>query len=1232
MRSLRITLPLILCWLVLAGLALAQGERGTITGSVTDPTGAVIPDATITATALSTGVKYTAKTSSAGFFNLPAVPPTTYRVEAKKEGFRTGVSDNLAVDVATVVTVNFALQVGKVTEEVTVSAEAPLLTPSTPEVAYGMTTEEIENLPLDLDCGGRQLQDFIFNSLPGAVGNSFAGSINGGQVFSSEILIDGISIARYDLSGGSLVEFTPAADAAGEFKVQMTNFSAAFGETGGGVNNFVMKSGGNAFHGSVYEYFKNPHLNATSFHINSQPAGSLTKQKEPLRENNFGGTLGGPIRKNKTFFFASYQGDRQRDPVPGGLMTMPTAAMRQGDFSAWLTQDPRLNDQVDLNGNACKVGSLCQVGTDALNRPVYFNEIFDPTTTHVGPGGVTVRDPFPQMNLIPPTEFSKATSQLLPLYPNPISGNLFRNYPSISTCCPQLDVNIWSGKIDHVINDKHRLSSFFNYNDRPRFNSHGTLFPPFPDFPLEPTHKQDVHGRIFRLAEDWTINDHTLNHVAIGFNRFTNPNGFGQPSGWNSKLGITGVGDECLAPMHFKDNFQLSTVGGDCMGFDPSESHIYTDQINWVHGKHNLSFGTEIRRYRYNVRDVWGDNGTFTFRSIETGMPGFASQTGHPFASFVLGAVDSGNRNIYTTTPGYRSGLTVFYVQDDFKTTRKLTLNLGLRWEMPWRKTEAFSRMAEFDPTVPNPAVNNYPGALVFAGHCTGCNGRTSFQDGYHKELAPRIGIAYAATPKLALRGGYGISFGPPVLNNFGAQTIYGFNGSVPLIAKTGPTGFKQDPVIYLTPLAGAPLPAAYQPGNGIGVPAFTGTLPVIDPTVGNNNGVDFLPPDTARQPYVQNWSLGFQYQLPAGVLLEANYVGSKGTRLLQSMFSNMFNQVPSKYNGLGDILADDFATDLADPVNGPILKSYGVTSLPYANFENSNSNPVVGQGLRPFPQYQTLTNDYPELGSSTYHALQLTVRKRSTHGLDFIAAYTLSKTLANTDTALYYPSGGAGIFNFGQDYYNRKNEKSIAGFDFPQVIKLTWIYELPFGQGHKWASSSGHLNKFVSGWRISAFQQYFSGDPLALVTNICSGIFNGPFGDGCGVRPDIVSGVAQRVPFKGPLDSVNGNAYLNFPAFVDPPVTPNNGFPLHLGSAPRFLPNVRGPFHVPGESFGILKDTQLTERTKLQFRANFFNVFNRTGLGDPDTNVDDGAGSFGNIFGVQNGPRDIMLVLKLEF
>jgi len=425
--------------------------------------------------------------------------------------------------------------------------------------------------------------------------------------------------------------------------------------------------------------------------------------------------------------------------------------------------------------------------------------------------------------------------------------------------------------------------------------------------------------------------------------------------------------------------------------------------------------------------------------------------------------------------------------------------------------------------------------------------------------------------------------------------------------------------VTYLSPFTSAALPT----GASVGLPAFTGTLPDYDPTQANGNELDFLPAKSSAQPYVQNWSVGFQYQFPHQVLLEANYLGSKGTRLLDSYFSNWFDQPSSKFMGLGDILGDDLATDLADPVNGPILASYGVTKLPFPDFENdAYCGTSVGAALQPYPQYCGLFNNEPVLGSSTYHSLQVMAKKNTAHGLTFIAAYTISKTLTDTDTALYYPSNSV-----VQDFYNRKSEKSLAIFDYPQTFKLTWIYALPFGRGQRWLHSSGIGDRLFSGWQLTAIQNYTSGDPLTIYSSLGTVITPG-------IRGDVVGGVPQTVALKG-LDVINGTPMLNPNAFVDPPSSPINGYPLQVGNTSRTLPSVRGPGH-EGESFGIVKDTKINERMTFQIRADMFNVLNRTGRGDPDTSLGDGypanGGTFGLILYPMNGPRIVQFAARLNF
>ena len=1217
--------------LLLPALAFAQGQLGALTGSVLDPSGAVVPETAITITNVNTGVSWTAKSSSAGYYRVP-VPPGTYRVEAQKEGFNKAVAENIAVPVAQVVTIDLTLQVGSSTQSVTVTSEAPMLTPSTADVGATLSPQEFQTLPIQVDDGGRQPQSFIFSSLPGTTGDAWSGSINGGQEFSHQILIDGITIGRYDLSGGSMAEYSPSTDAIGEFKVQANSYSAEYGGTSSAIVNFSLKSGTNQFHGTAFEYNKNPVANAAGLLVNAFPGST----KNNAKENNFGGTFGGPIRKDKTFFFGSYEGDRFTNFAYSGTTTIPTKAMRGGDFSSFLG-DQVGNDALSVLSPS---SPLCTADTpDPLcsGRPVYANELFDPTTTRTiaagaqdsvtglynnSDGSVVIRDPFEyqgNLNVIDPAKFSTATSVLLPLMADPLFSGNRRNTPQFSGSTPVLRRDAMTIKVDHAIGSNHKLSGMFGYYRRSLWkrNTANSSYPPFPGQPISTYKNQEVVGPQARLSYTWTVNDHSVNNAVIAYNRTNNANNLTNNAKYTPQLGIPGIPDTCFPRFSFGTKntgiLFMSALGVGCANIDPSESYVYQDTYSTTRGKHSLKFGADFIRYRYNTNEPGSLSGSFSFSSVTTDLPGFTGSTGHPFASFILGAADNASKSIYATEPGYRAGNLAFFAQDDWRVTAKLTLNIGLRWEIPFPKKEAYNRQSGFDPTLANPGADGTLGALAFLGNCSGCINRTSFQDWYFKEFGPRFGVAYEATKNLVLRGGYGISYGPPILNNFGSQNIYGFNSSVPTHHVAGAAG-TVDPRIYLSPLVGGTPGSPANPNPGIGLPAFTGTLPNRDPSQANADSLDFLPRKSLAQPYVQNWSLGFQYQLPHEILLEANYVGSKGTRLLQGTFAGWFNQPDSKYMALGDNLDLDFQ----EALDAGILAPYGITQLPYPSFEDNNCGGTVANGLAPYPQYCGLTNNYPTMGTSTYHALQLTARKNSMHGMTFIAAYTLSKTLTDTDTGLAYAYGSY----YGQDFYNRRLEKSIASFDHPQSLKLTWIYSLPFGRGQKFLSSAGALDRLVSGWQITAIQQYRSGDPLGVGSSLGTNFTPT-------LRADVVSGVPQTVQSTG-LDVANGTAYLNPDAFVDPPSSPDNGYPLRIGTGPRFLPNVRGPGHL-SEDFGIIKNTRISESVSFQFRADMFNVFNRTGLGNPDTSLGDGS-DFGKVFGPMNGPRIIQFAVRLNF
>ena len=1211
-RSFRI-LALCLGLLLIPKFMCAQGQLGALTGSIYDPSGAVVPQAEITITNMDTQVTSSAKSSSAGYYRVP-VPPGKYRVEARKEGFRASVATEIVVPVEQVVTIDLTLQVGAATQSVTVTTEAPLLTPSTAEVGAAITPQEFQTLPVIISDGGRQLDTFVWESMPGTTPEWANGaSINGGQDSSHNYLIDGVTLGRYDNNNG-LGEFQPGTDAIGEFKVQLANYSAEYGETGGGLVNFSIKSGTNTFHGAGFEYVTNPVFNANGLTNNA-----FGEPKSTLRENNFGGNIGGPIRKNKTFFFFNFEGDRKHQFSFTGLSTVPTPAMLQGDFSAWTAAGGDTGQQ------------------DALGRDIYKWAIYDPTSTRVVPAGATdtvtglvnnsgadatIRDPFPN-NQIPASMFSTATSTLLQYFPKPQYDTLTKNLPHYGgTCCPILDRDAYTAKVDQAFGNSNRLSGSFTLADRHRWmrNSQYTTWAPWPSQPLSTAKIQNTGGPQLRILDTWTLNDHTMNVLSLAYNRFLTNNNKTDDSKYTAAMGIPGIPDLCFPTMTFYNNNGIlflrggnhpsdNTLGVSCELRDPMESYIYQDTFTLTHSRHSVKFGGQYMRYRSNNYEPGSISGSFGFNNLETSLPGFTKLTGHAFASWLLGAADSGGRSVYTTEPGYRAGLFSFFAQDDWRATSKLTLNIGLRWEIPQPKSEVYHRMSQFDPQAPNPTSDggSIPGAIVWLGSCSTCVHRNSFQDWNYKNLSPRFGLAYQINKNMVFRGGYGLSYQPPIENGWGPQTFWGFNGNVSRFRQGGALN-KVNPVLYLSNLKGGPAPGP------LGLPDFTGTLPDMDPTIANGYAADYDGANSLALPYVQNWSGGIQYQLPHEILVEANYVGAKGSRLYNKNFGSSFNQPLTSYLGLGDMLNDEFATDLADPVASKVLASYGITKLPYPTFDSDNYSNSVAAGLAPFPQYGGLVNETPNMGSSTYHSAQFTVRKNSTHGLTFIAAYTISKNLSNSDSAMYNPT-------YIQDFYNRSLEKSLTAFDYPQMLKLTWIYSLPFGKGQKWLSSPGKLNRLVSGWQFTAIQNYGSGDPLNISSSDSTYYTQT-------VRADVIQGVPQTLALHG-LDVQNYTTQsLNPAAFADPPAA-GSGTATRLGTAPVFLPNVRGPGHQT-EDFGLVKNTPITERVMLQLRADFQNVFNRTGYGDPDTGYNDG--SFGVISGPMNGPRIIQMGMHLSF
>jgi Carboxypeptidase regulatory-like domain len=1143
--SLAVVLIALLC---LASPAFAQGERGAITGLITDAAGAVVPNVEVTATHLQTNSVFKAVSTSVGVYRIPYLPAGSYRVNAALKGFKNAVAEPVVVTIAAVVTTNLKLELGSSTETITVSAEITRLESSSSELGYSVSSADFHEWPVSSnDDGQRQIQSFIFNSLPGTSGDSYSGSINGAPNMSHEVYIEGISIGRADIAGDT-AEFTPSVDAVSEFRLQTGGLSAAYGGGLTAVANFNIKSGTNQLHGTAYDYVMNSVFNAAGFDNNAYGT-----PKAPFKQNSFGVAAGGPLLvpkvyngTNRSFWFFSYEGDRRRTGTISGYRTLPTSAFKQGDFS------------------------------------VVPQAIFDPHSTVKLADGTYSRTAFPG-NKIPPSAISKVSQNILTLapIPDPTLPGILRNMLGTNNS-PIFNLNTFAGKFDQTITDRHKLAFYINSNERVRYNGNGKGYQPVPGSASGPFALQDIHGTMVRVGWDWTITPRLLNHLGAGYNRLNNANSSLSLGGdWPSKIGLGGVAETTFPQILWSGTTaqggSLTGLGRSNASIEPNGSTILANDTTWIHGGHSIRWGTEIRKYFYDQDYRGNTSGVFTFGPAQTADPRNAGTTGYSFASFMSGSVTKSSLTIASVNPQSRIWTPAFYVADDWKVSRRLTLNLGLRWDIVGGVYEVNGYSSGLGPDTANPGASGYPGALVFLSDLK----RKSFQDTFYGELGPRLGFAYAVNDRLVVRGGYGLMYTPPIANVWGFATIDGYSGYNNFATSN------REPVFYWD--------------NGY--PAYKHTLPNKDPELDNGSTISYAPRDSARQPYTQNYTIGLQYLLNKDTTITANYVGNKGFRLNAGNFANM-NQLHPKYLSLGDTLLDDISQH-------PEIK------LPYAGFEGS-----VAQALLPYPQYSGggVTYQFPHSGRSDYNALQVVASRRLTKGLGFLVSYAFQKALTTTDSAQWYYGGTS------QDVYNRALEKSVASFDHTQQLRLTWIFELPVGKGRPLLNRGGVLNQVIGGWTITANQQYQSGNPLSIGTSLdTSGyLFNGT------IRADVISGQPLTVSSSGRLDVASGTGLqvLNPKAFAEPPTTPN-GVVTHLGTSPRYFGNLRGRYQ-PSENFGIFKRFPFGEGKHIEFRADMFNAFNRSGLGDPVTTVGDP--QFGQIIDVASGPREIQLALRITF
>jgi hypothetical protein len=1125
----------------------------------------------VVATNVETNVESKSTTTDAGIYVIPYLPNGVYKLRVTAAGFRTAEATQVTLRAAQTLTFDFKLDVDTIAEALTVTA--PVIETGTAEIGHYVSNKEFQTWPIAVGDGQRQIQQFIFSSLPGTTGGTFEGAINGGRNYSHEILIEGMPLGR-NLQGGSNNEMSPPTEAVAEFKFQTGTLGAEYGGAQTAVANFVVKSGTNQFHGSGALYLMDDSWDARPF------VAKALNQNTPLRnQQNGAGAIGGPILlpkfdgRNRSFFFTTFEKTRAREQTSTTFRTLPTREFQNGDFS-------RLFDPA-YTGDA-RSGTV--IGTDALGRQVRFGQIYDPRTTR-NVGNAVVRDPFPN-NQIPRAMWDTVARNTFDqgLWDTPELDRLLNNQPILATCCPVFDQNTLAVKYDQVISTAHKMSFYVNREWRERNNSPNGRYGPPPGKPTNLYQLQKTPSWMIRASENWVISDRLLHRFAFGYNRFGNNNrSVFFNDGWPSKIGLTNQPDTTFPRFNFNSGAAiLGNWGGTGIFGSVSRtatfegSTIVQDDLTFVTGKHSIKTGFEGRFY-YLELDSADGTATYNFNSAQTNLPGFDTQTGYAYGSFLLGAVQTSSRPVQIVNNNYYQSNYDFYVQDDYKVSPKLTLNLGVRWQILPGLTEKNGYMTNLDLTLPNSAAGNRPGALVFADR----EGEKTFMDTYYGQVQPRLGVAYAVSQKMALSAGYSSSNRPALAyadgENFVTPNSFGYNATISVTRATRPTPNSQDPVMYLS-----------EP-----YPGLTGVFPNYDPTQQNNQTVGTVfRGDEARRERYNNYNVTVRRQLPASFSATVAYIGAYGTRLpfmpLDLDSGNEINRTPfdalSRY---GDLL---FSNLSAQPGLG--------IPLPYPGFTGT-----VQQALRPYPQFTGIRWQNSFRGKTRYNSLQTTLERHFNRGLALVAAYTLSKTEDNYLT---------------QDASGEEWGLATGGRHFPHFLKLTWIYELPIGPG-KAVDVNGVLGQIVGGWTITGIHNYRSGGTLTVSDSRMNGA-------GFPIRPDVVSGVDPIIFDGSHLDIVNGTPYLNPAAFATQPLTAQ-GIPTRLGTAPVVL-DVRGPMFL-SEDLGLMKRFGAGDRA-FEFRVDLVNALNRSGLGGPMTDIANP--NFGRIFGIGIGARRLQLSLRATF
>jgi hypothetical protein len=1021
-----------------AAVALAQTERGIINGTITDSSGASVPDARVAATHTATNVSFATQTTNSGDYTIPALPVGTYQLRVEKQGFKAAVRQDIIVNAGSTVTINAQLEVGAVTESIQVAATLELLQTATAKVSTAVSNKMVDELPLVV--GGAMRGAFDLALITPEANQPGDGTFNvgGGQGGAFGATLDGASILNSRFNSVQWINVnTPSVDAITEFAVETNGFKAEFGRGQGGMITFSSKSGTNDLHGTAYEFLRNDALDARRFFEN---------QKGKYKQHDFGWSVGGPVwlpklydGRNRTFFFAAGEWFRNRVGAGSNFFSVPTPEMYNGDFSNWV---------------------------DGAGRRL---PIYDPATTTAS-GSRFVRTPFVN-NQIPQSRFATISRNYVALVRDVVRPNngaapgtseyVRNNY--INNVGTALDPwSKYSFKVDHNLTQNDRVNFLYNYGIH-EVKPGADGFPGLPA-PVVDRRTDRQNSNVIRATYDKVIKPTIVNHMFGGFNMMLDSH-FAPTldGGWEQKgICLKGAWDcnRNLLRVTFSD---YSTWVANA--YDGSENFVFSwgDDVTITKGKHTFKIGYLWERVHYNGFGQQTIGGLFHGDRRSTSVPNdnnLSTGGGNGFASFLLGhGFSGGTENDRFVGQQWRSHS--WYFQDDYKVTPRLTLNYGVRYEFTLPPQEQQDKWSEFDPKLPNARAGGLPGALRFAGFGPGRENSRTITPGWYGGISPRLGLAYQLDGKTVLRASAGRSFG---IVKTPSGSIH-FEGAV-LIFRPQSLDNGVTPSFLIDQ----------------GLPPYT-RPPVIDPTFSNGNNTAYWDGEAVRLPENYQWSFSVQRQVTGSTVVEANYHATIGAHLVTGL--KRYNQLPFS------LLERYGRTLLASSIDSPAAQAAGLRR-PYPDINCQFSltcAPVsVAQALRPFPQYlhiDTWAGNGDKSGHSSYHSLLLKIDKRYGQGLTLQGSYVLSKLI--TDSDAYLPDAAT------LDHYNRRLEKSIGEFDLTHNFKMTYIYELPFGKNERWLST-GPAAWILGNWQIAGSQFYSSGYPLSLVNSAALGaiLFNG--------------------------------------------------------------------------------------------------------------------------------------------